>query len=189
MWLIGILTAAVACVTTWLVTPSIVRIAHRVGAVDLPGPRKIHDKPIPRVGGIAVFLGFAVGLVFAAYATGYAVNTHLERVGYWSMLSLAAATMLLLGLVDDIRPVSFQWKFAFQLIAATAVWWAGFRIEVLGVPFVSGTVDLGFWSLPLTVLWIVGITNAFNLIDGLDGLAAGTALITMTVVAVIALHG
>jgi UDP-GlcNAc:undecaprenyl-phosphate GlcNAc-1-phosphate transferase len=189
MWLIGVLTAAVAGVTTWLVTPSIVRIAHRVGAVDHPGPRKIHAAPIPRVGGIAVFLGFAAGLLFAAFATGYATNSEHERVGYWSVLAVAAGAVLVLGLVDDIRPVSFHWKFAFQILAATAIWWTGFRIEVLGVPFVSTGVHLGWWSLPLTVLWIVGITNAFNLIDGLDGLAAGTALITTTVVAVIALHG
>jgi UDP-GlcNAc:undecaprenyl-phosphate GlcNAc-1-phosphate transferase len=189
MWLIGFLTAAIACVTTWLVTPTIVRVAHRIGAVDLPGPRKIHLVPIPRVGGIAVFFGFAVGLVFAAFATGYATNAQPGRVGYWSVLAAAAAAVLILGLVDDIRPVSFQWKFAFQIVAATAVWYAGFRIETLGVPFVSSGVHLGWWSLPLTILWIVGITNAFNLIDGLDGLAAGTALISTTVVAILALHG
>jgi UDP-GlcNAc:undecaprenyl-phosphate GlcNAc-1-phosphate transferase len=189
MWLIGALTAAIACVTTWLVTPAIVRIAHRVGAVDHPGPRKIHAAPIPRVGGVAVFLGFAAGLLFAAFATGYATNSGHERVGYWSILALAAGAVLILGLVDDVRPVSFQWKFAFQILAAIAVWWVGFRVEVLGVPFVSTGVHLGGWSLPLTILWIVGITNAFNLIDGLDGLAAGTALITTTVVAIIALHG
>jgi UDP-GlcNAc:undecaprenyl-phosphate GlcNAc-1-phosphate transferase len=189
MWLIGAMTAAIACVTTWLVTPSIVRIARRVGAVDHPGPRKIHASPIPRVGGIAVFLGFVAGLMFAAIATGYAANTQLDRAAYWTILAIAAAAVLIVGLVDDIRPVSYQWKFAFQIAAATAVWFAGFRIEVLGVPFVSTSVDLGWWSLILTVAWIVGITNAFNLIDGLDGLAAGTALITTTVVAIIALHG
>jgi UDP-GlcNAc:undecaprenyl-phosphate GlcNAc-1-phosphate transferase len=189
MWLIGVLTAAMAGVTTWLVTPSIIRIAHRVGAVDHPGPRKIHPMPIPRVGGVAVFLGFAVGLLFAAFATGYATNGQHERVGYWSVLALAAAGVLVLGLVDDIRPVSYQWKFAFQILAATAIWYTGFRIEMFGIPFVSTGVHLGWWSLPLTILWIVGITNAFNLIDGLDGLAAGTALITMTVVAILALHG
>jgi UDP-GlcNAc:undecaprenyl-phosphate GlcNAc-1-phosphate transferase len=189
MWLIGVLTASIACVTTWLVTPSIVRIARRVGAVDHPGPRKIHASPIPRVGGIAVFIGFVAGLMFAAVATGYAAHTELERTTYWAILAIAAAAVLTVGLVDDIRPVSYQWKFAFQIAAATAVWWAGFRIEVLGVPFVSTGVHLGWWSLILTVAWIVGITNAFNLIDGLDGLAAGTALITTTVVAIIALHG
>ena len=111
MWLIGAMTAAIACVTTWLVTPSIVRIARRVGAVDHPGPRKIHASPIPRVGGIAVFLGFVAGLMFAAFATGYAANTQLDRAGYWTILAIAAAAVLIVGLVDDIRPVSYQWKF------------------------------------------------------------------------------
>ena len=189
MWFIGVLTATVASVTTWLVTPAVVRFAHRVGALDHPGPRKIHAAPIPRIGGIAVFLGFAAGLIFASFATGYVTSEQQERLGYWSILAVATAVVLLLGLVDDIRPVSFQWKFAFQILAATAVWLAGFRVEVLSVPFLSGPVHLGWSSLPLTVLWIVGITNAFNLIDGLDGLAAGTALITTTVVALIAIHG
>ena len=189
MWLIGVLTAAVACVTTWLVTPLIVRIAHRLGVVDHPGPRKIHAVAVPRVGGVAVFLGFAAGLIFAAFASGYATNTQHERVGYWSILAVASVAVLILGLVDDIRPVSFQWKFIFQVLAASAVWAAGFQVHMLGVPFVSDPVQLGWLSLPLTVLWIVGITNAFNLIDGLDGLAAGTALITTTVVAILALQG
>jgi UDP-GlcNAc:undecaprenyl-phosphate/decaprenyl-phosphate GlcNAc-1-phosphate transferase len=189
MWIIGALTAAVACVTTWAVTPLVVRAAHRFGVVDLPGPRKIHITPIPRIGGLAVFLGFGVGLVFAAFATGYVTNPEHGRAGYWAALSLAALAALVLGLVDDIYGVSFQWKFLVQVLAAVFLWRAGFRIEVLGIPFVNTVVTLGFWSLPLTVLWIVGVTNAFNLIDGLDGLAAGTALITTTAVAVIAIVG
>jgi UDP-GlcNAc:undecaprenyl-phosphate GlcNAc-1-phosphate transferase len=189
MWLIGVMTAAVACVTTWLVTPSIVRLAHRLGAVDHPGPRKIHAVPVPRVGGVAVFLGFAAGLLFATFASGYATNADHERVGYWSILGVAAVAVLILGLADDIRPISFQWKFVIQVLAATTVWAAGFRVHTIGVPLVSDPVQLGWLSLPLTVLWIVGITNAFNLIDGLDGLSAGTALITTTAVAILALYG
>src|SRR5580765_7546545 len=128
MWLIVVFTAAIACVTTWLVTPAIIRLAHRVGAVDHPGPRKIHPTPIPRVGGVAVFLGFAAGLSFAAFATGYATIGRQARVGYWSILALAAAAVLILGLVDDIRPVSFQWEFIIQVLAASTVWAAGFRV-------------------------------------------------------------
>lgn len=189
MWLIGFLTTAVACVATWMITPAVVALAHRFGAVDLPGPRKIHAAPIPRIGGLAVFFGFLAGLIFASFATGYVANVEHNRPGYWAVLAVAAFSMLILGLVDDLRGVSFQRKFAFQVAAAALVWWVGFRIEVLGLPLVDGVWSLGLWSMPLTILWIVGITNAFNLIDGLDGLAAGTALITTTVVAVIAMYG
>ncbi len=189
MWLIGVLTATVACVTTWLVTPVVVRLAHRVGAVDQPGPRKIHAAPTPRVGGVALFVGFVAGLTFAAFATGYVTNAQHSRATYWTILAIAALAMLVLGVVDDIRSLSFQWKFAVQILAASAVWAAGFRVQMVGVPFFSDVLHLGWLSLPLTVLWIVGVTNAFNLIDGLDGLAAGTALITTTVVALIAIAG
>src|SRR5262245_14207651 len=140
---------AIACVTTWLVTPGLVAVARRIGALDHPGPRKIHADPIPRIGGLAVFIGFAAAMTFAAFATGFALIRGHERAGYWSVLAVAAGVMLVLGLVDDIRSVSFQWKFAVQLLAAGAVWWAGFRIESLGVPFVSGTLDLAILSLRL----------------------------------------
>jgi len=189
MWIIGLQTLVVSAVATWVATPVVVRIAHRVGAVDLPGPRKVHAAPIPRIGGLAVFIGFVAGLLFAAFATGYLGNAERPRVGYWAVLGLAAVGMLLLGLLDDVRPVAFQWKFAAQVVAGTAVWAAGFRVEVISWPFTNDALQLGLWSLPVTVFWIVGITNAFNLIDGLDGLAAGTALITTTTVAILGVYG
>ena len=189
MWIIGLQTLVVSAVATWVATSLVVRLAHRVGAVDLPGPRKIHAAPVPRIGGLAVFIGFVAGLIFAAFATGYLANTEIPRVGYWTALGLAAIGMLLLGIVDDVRPLAFQWKFAAQIVAGCAVWAAGFRVEAIAWPFTNGSLELGLWSLPLTVLWIVGITNAFNLIDGLDGLAAGTALITTTTVAILAVYG
>ena len=190
LWAVGLLTAAVAFGTTWLVTPWIVRLAHEWGAVDTPGPRKIHAIPTPRVGGAAVFVGFVAALGVAAIATGYAMNEGHPRVGYWLVLAACATGMLILGIVDDTRGVSFKGKFAAQLLAATAVWIAGFRVEILGFPTAeSGGIELAWLSFPFTVLWIVGITNAFNLIDGLDGLAAGTALISTTTVAAIAILG
>ena len=188
MWAVGILTAAVAFGTTWLVTPLVERLAHRFGAVDRPGPRKVHAIPTPRVGGAAVFVGFVASLLVASYATGYASNEAHPRFYYWLVLAVSATGMLILGIVDDTRGVSFQGKFAGQLVAATAVWIAGFRVEMLGFPTAAaGGIELEWLSLPFTLLWIVGITNAFNLIDGLDGLAAGTALISTTTVAAIAI--
>jgi UDP-GlcNAc:undecaprenyl-phosphate GlcNAc-1-phosphate transferase len=90
--------------------------------------------------------------------------------------------------LDDLRGLSFLWKFAAQIAAAVYVWECGFRIEVVTHPL-GGTLELGAFSLPLTVLWIVGITNAVNLIDGLDGLASGIALITTLAMGVIAFAG
>lgn len=183
--ILGLLTLVVSATTAWIVTPWVIRLAERLGAVDQPGPRKVHVLPVPRIGGVAVFLGFVAGLAFAAHATGNLLHFPTVTV-YWSVLAAAAAVMFLLGLVDDLRGLSFKVKFAVQIAAAAAVWWGGFRVEILAIPFVSQPFDLGVASLPVTVLWIVGVTNAINLLDGLDGLATGTALITTSAVAVIA---
>jgi UDP-GlcNAc:undecaprenyl-phosphate GlcNAc-1-phosphate transferase len=184
MHFVGIASLIVAMVVTWLVTPPIIRVAHALGAVDLPAARKIHLRPVPRTGGIAVYLGFLAGLLFAAWATG-SLATSVRVDVYWAGLALAATGMLCVGLVDDLWGLAFYWKFAAQIAAATFVWFCGFRIEILTHPL-GGALELGLLSLPLTVLWVVGITNAVNLIDGLDGLATGIALITATAVAVIA---
>ncbi len=188
MGLTGLLTFGVSALVTLALTPVAIRVAHRFGIVDRPGPRKVHRIPIPRIGGVVVFVGFACGLAFAVFTTGYA-NLLPVRTGYWGALAACAVGMLLLGLVDDVVGVSFRGKFAFQILASLVVWTAGFRIAVLTHPLDVHRIELGWLSLPITVLWIVGITNAINLIDGLDGLAAGCALITTTTFAVIAAHG
>lgn len=178
---IFVLSALVA----WLSTPIVIRLGHRLGAVDRPNARKVHASPIPRIGGIAVFAGFVVGLGYAELWDKVPEYGLARPSIYWAML-FAAVALFLLGLVDDVRGVGFVGKFTVQVCAAVAVWVSGFRIEILAFgPHVT-PVDLGWLSLPATVVWIVGITNAINLIDGLDGLAVGTALITTVAVAVIA---
>jgi UDP-GlcNAc:undecaprenyl-phosphate GlcNAc-1-phosphate transferase len=184
MHFVGIACLIVAMGVTWLLTPLAIRLAHGLGAVDRPGQRKVHREPIPRIGGLAVFGGFLAGLLFAAWATDIAVRPDSVDV-YWAGLAAAATAMLLVGLFDDLWGLAFYWKFAAQTLAAVSVWFCGFRIEVLTHPL-GGQMELGLLSLPLTVLWVVGITNAVNLIDGLDGLATGIALITAGSVAVIA---
>jgi len=185
MHFVGIAALIVAMGVTWITTPWVIVLAHRFGALDLPGARKIHSRPVPRVGGLAVFLGFAGGLGFAAAATGNLNSAAVVSV-YWSGLALAATFMLAVGLVDDIWGLAFQSKFAAQALASVFVWACGFRIDVLSNPL-GGELRLGWLSLPLTVLWIVAITNAVNLIDGLDGLATGIALIASLSVGAIAL--
>jgi UDP-GlcNAc:undecaprenyl-phosphate GlcNAc-1-phosphate transferase len=183
MFLVGISSLIVAMGVTWMTTPAVIRLAEVIGAVDLPGARKAHSEPIPRIGGLAVFLGFLAGLTFAAFATGNALSVPVGV--YWRGLAMAATFLLLVGLADDIWGLSFRWKFAAQILAASFVWWCGFRIELITHPL-GGGIELGWMSFPITLLWIIGITNAVNLIDGLDGLASGIALITTATVAVIA---
>ncbi len=185
MTYLAIVTMLVAMGVTWTLTPAVIRLAERFGALDLPGGRRAHTRPTPRIGGLAVFGGFLAGLAVAAYFTDALWN--LPRVYvYWRGMIAAATLLLVVGIVDDVRGVSFRGKFAAQIAAAAAAWLCGFRIELVSNPFGGGTLDLGLFSAPVTILWIVGITNAVNLIDGLDGLAAGIALITTISVAVLA---
>ena len=183
MFLVGFASLIVAMGVTWIITPMLIHAARRFGVVDRPGGRKTHDSPTPRIGGVAVFAGFVAGMAFAAHTTG--LLFHIPQGVYWRGLMFAATGLFLVGLIDDLWRLSFRWKFAAQIVAAVYVWQAGFRIDVISHPL-GGDLDLGMLSLPLTVLWIVGITNAVNLIDGLDGLAAGIALITTLTVGIIA---
>jgi UDP-GlcNAc:undecaprenyl-phosphate GlcNAc-1-phosphate transferase len=185
MHFVGIAILLLSLGVTLAATPAVIGLAHWLGALDRPGARKIHIRPVPRIGGLAVFAGFLAGLAFAALITGNLPGMATVSV-YWHGLALATTFMLIVGLLDDIRGLSFQWKFAAQIVASVFVWFCGFRIDVLSHPL-GGAVELGWLSLPATVLWIVGITNAVNLIDGLDGLATGVALIASLSVGAIAL--
>ena len=186
MFLVGISSFIVSLAVSWAVTPWVIRLAGRLGAVDLPGGRKSHASPMPRIGGLAVFCGFVAGLAFAAFSIG-ALNVIPDSGVYWPGLGLAACGLLVVGLIDDTRGLSFHWKFAAQILAATYVWNCGFKIENISHPL-GGSIEFDLLSFPLTILWIVGITNAVNLIDGLDGLAGGIGLITTVTVAAIAFY-
>jgi UDP-GlcNAc:undecaprenyl-phosphate GlcNAc-1-phosphate transferase len=186
MFLVGISSFIVALAVSWAVTPFVIRLAGYLGAVDLPDSRKTHLAPMPRIGGLAVFCGFFSGLAFAAFSIG-ALDVLPESGVYWPGLGFAACGLLVIGMIDDTRGLSFQWKFAAQIVAAIYVWNCGFKIENISHPL-GGSIEFDLLSFPLTVLWIVGITNAVNLIDGLDGLAGGIALITTVTVAAIAFY-
>jgi UDP-GlcNAc:undecaprenyl-phosphate GlcNAc-1-phosphate transferase len=176
----------VAMGVTSVLTPSVIRLAHRLGAMDLPGGRKTHGGPIPRIGGVSLFFGFVAGLGTAALLSGFLLEPMHVHV-YWPGLVLAATAIFLIGLADDIWHLPYYWKLLVQSICAVYVWYCGFRVEAITQPIGGGSAELVEWlSLPITILWIVGITNAVNLIDGLDGLAAGSALITTLATAVIA---
>ncbi len=187
MKILALQAVLVSCLAAWAVSPLVIRWARRFRAFDVPDARKAHTEPVPRVGGIAVVTGFLAGLGVVAMQRGTLLGTGTVTV-YWHVFVATSLGLFVVGLVDDLRGLSYKTKFAFQGLAAFAVWLAGFRIERVSVPFDGGAYDLGLLSLPVTLLWILAACNAMNLLDGLDGLAAGGALIMTSAVAVVAVH-
>ena len=153
-------------------TPIVKKFAHRIGAIDVPkDDRRMHKEPIPRLGGLAIFFGFLFSfLIFGN------ITIQMKSV------VLGSVIIVILGIIDDIIPLSAKLKFVIQIIAAgIPVMMGGLRIERFTnfLPFSSDPyIDLGVLSIPVTIILIVGITNAVNLIDGLDGLAVGISTIS-----------
>ncbi len=170
-----------ALLISFVATPVVKSLAQKVGAVDVPKDgRRMHDHPIPRMGGLAIFLGFTLAvLVFAD------LTRQLQG------MLLGAVIIVVLGIFDDIYALRASFKFVVQIIAAlVAVLYGGNVISVLSNPNIFSSNPwwvLGPLSIPVTVLWIVAITNAVNLIDGLDGLAVGVSTISSMTLLVIAL--
>ncbi|MGE4283988.1 MAG: MraY family glycosyltransferase [Clostridia bacterium] len=165
-----VLSFIVAFLIAFAATPLAKVIAYKIGAIDVPkDDRRIHKKPIPRLGGLAIFYGFIISVV--AFVE---IDKSIRGI------LLGALVIVLLGIIDDVKQLKAKVKLVFQIIAALIVVFHGVRIEVLTNPNLFSakeTIELGFWSVPLTVAWIIGVTNAVNLIDGLDGLAAGISSI------------
>jgi UDP-GlcNAc:undecaprenyl-phosphate GlcNAc-1-phosphate transferase len=175
-------TAAISfvasAVTAAVLTPVVRDLAVRRGWLDQVGARKVHARPIPRVGGIAIVVAFYVPLValfFANSAVGQRFWAYPDRALALFAGGLAVAA---LGVWDDLRGANARLKLTVQFAVAAMAYGLGFRIDVLESPF-GGVLELGVLGLPFTMLWIAGVINALNLIDGLDGLAGGVALIAV----------
>ena len=155
-----------AFAVSFLMCPLVKSFAYKIGAIDVPKDnRRMHKKPVPRLGGLAIFLGFIVSMLLFVK-----VDHQLQGI------LLGASIIVVLGVVDDMSPLRAYFKFCVQIFAALVAVFHGVVIQMLSNPNVfaeSPYWDLGWLSIPITVLWIVGITNAVNLIDGLDGLATG----------------
>lgn len=177
-----------SAVLALITTPVVIRLARRVGAVDRPGVRTIHERPVPRVGGIAIFLSamsFMVAVLYLNNAIGERFRSIRPQV---VTLLVSAGFIFIIGLIDDLKGLPARYKFTAELVAALALCLVDVRIT--SIEFTSNLVlPLGGWGYLLTVLWIVGITNAVNLSDGLDGLAAGISAIACAVIAVLAVNG
>lgn len=173
----------IAVSVAFLITPLVIKLAHKVGAIDVPKDnRRVHTVPIPRLGGVAIFIAFLIAVLVT-----FKLDTRLIGV------LIGAAMMVTMGYFDDIKPLSAKVKLLVQIIAAAIVIYSGVLITRVTNPMYYLTDDaaryifLGNWSYPLTLVWIVGITNAINFIDGLDGLAAGISTISALTLAAVAL--
>jgi len=168
-----------------LITPWMRKLAFGLGAVDEPGGRRVHLAQVPRFGGLAVLIAVLAVLSIGMLADRSLSEVFLGSAWGWGWLLVGALIVAATGAVDDVRSLSPVLKGGLQVIAGAMALVGGHSIIALIDPFTGNPVELGWLSTPLTLLWIVGITNAFNLIDGLDGLAAGAALIaTVTVWAI-----
>lgn len=169
------LTLVLAFVASILLTPLVKKLAIKIGAVDAPNYRKVHAKIMPRLGGLAIF---------GAFLIGYFVLRPEDSTA--NFILLGALMIIITGVLDDRFEITAKAKLLGQLLAACIVVFGGLQIDFINLPF-GGQLDFGYFSIPLTILWIIGITNAINLIDGLDGLAAGVSTIALITLAGMAL--
>ena len=170
-WIKMLLAFAVSLLVAYVMTPPVKRFAEKVGAIDVPRDnRRVHDHPIPRMGGLAIFIGFVLSLIFF-------VPMSTKVLG----LLVGSVIIAVMGGVDDIVSLNPWVKLAGQIVAALVAIRCGLVFDVISNPniFAEETyIEIGWLSIPLTMLWIVGCTNAVNLIDGLDGLAVGVSAIS-----------
>ncbi len=181
--------AIAAAFVTHLLVPPVTRLAIAWRAMDLPGGRKLQASAMPRLGGVAIIGGIGLAAGFAAIGQW---STWGTKIATKELLALAAGTALvfLVGVADDLRGVNNGVKFLVELAAASMLVAAGWSFSVLRLPFISA-IDLGIVGGGLvSLLWIVGVTNAINLIDGLDGLAGGVvAIISLSMLGYATLQG
>lgn len=170
---------------SFALTPVAIKIAKKYGIVDIPkDKRKIHKEPMPRMGGVAIVISVFIGLTIYYLVTKDISSIAVDErfTGYL----IGAFIISAMGLFDDIFNLRARYKFIFQLIAGTVLYYYGIRIVGIKIPFIyPEIIDFGFLSYPITMLWIIGVTNALNLIDGLDGLAAGISTISAIALLVI----
>ena len=176
-----LLALAVALVLCLAATPLVKWFAEKVGAIDVPKDnRRMHSTPIPRLGGLAIFIGFVISVVIFA-DIGFATQGIL----------LGSVIIVIVGVVDDIVPLKPWQKFSAQVVAALVAVLHGVVIDFISNPLPLEAspylLHLGIFAIPITILWIVGITNAVNLIDGLDGLAVGVSTIASFTMLAVAL--
>ncbi len=152
-------------VLSYLLTPVAKKVAYKCGAIDIPNDeRSVHSTPIPRLGGLAIYIATMIAMIIFAPKD----STTLAIIVGGSIIAIS-------GMVDDIKPMSAKLKLLFQFLAAAVVVVGGVTIDSITSPTSKELMELGGFAIPLTIFWVIGITNTLNLIDGLDGLSAGVS--------------
>lgn len=171
-----ILAFSVAILISFLMTPLAKRFAHMAGAIDVPkDDRRIHKAPIPRLGGLAILVSTVLSIL---------LFVELDNSIY--AILVGGIVIAISGVIDDIKPMTPKLKMLFQIVAAGILVYGGVSIQIITNPFQEGGyISLGMLGIPLTLFWVVGITNTVNLIDGIDGLSAGASAISALSFAVI----
>jgi UDP-GlcNAc:undecaprenyl-phosphate GlcNAc-1-phosphate transferase len=159
-----------------MIIPFIKKVAEHIGAIDIPNERKVHTHPIPRLGGLGMYMGFLLGYILFG-----AMSVKMNAVLIGSFI------IIITGIVDDIKPVPAKIKFLFQILAAMVVTFYG-NILLKDLSAFGFYIDFGIFSYPITILFIVGIINCMNLIDGLDGLAAGLSAIYFMTIGIVIVY-
>ncbi len=178
-YVLGLLTSFIIAL---LATPYVKKLAEKIGAVDAPDQRKVHTRIMPRMGGLAIYLGYLVSFFL------FLTPLSKEMIGIF----IGGTLIMLVGMLDDKFQLSAKWKLIGQLAgAAIVVIPFGLKIGIVNLPF-GGYIDftdgwLLWLAVPITMFWLVGVTNAVNLIDGLDGLSAGVSAIATATMAVMAI--
>lgn len=164
-------------IVSLILTPFIRLLAFKVHAVDLPNKRRINTTPMPTLGGLGIFIAFAFSALFLFH--GIVPKDKLLPI------LLGGGIIVATGMIDDIKELAPRWKTLGILLASLEIYFiAGIHFDEFTFPGI-GLIHLGWLALPMTILWIMAITNAFNLIDGLDGLSAGVSIISLTTIGII----
>lgn len=167
-WLLYIATFACSFAITICTTPLAKKISFKLGAIDNPKKRGMHDKPMPRLGGLAIVCGFMVTMLLL-----FAFVPEIQTTQFAGLMA-GSIIIVVTGIVDDIKGLRASLKLCLQIVAGIVAVYSGIVIDLVHWPFVA---DLDGFAIPFTIVWIIGVTNAVNLIDGLDGLAAGVSSI------------
>lgn len=173
--MVTLLLIAITMIVSLILTPVVIMISKRLDLVDKPNFRKVHTRPISVMGGTVILFSFLIGIWIS-----HPIETEVKP------LVIGTVMMYLVGLIDDIYDLKPYIKLAGQVAAALVVAFYGITIDFISLPM-GATLHFGFLSVPITVIWIVAITNAINLIDGLDGLASGVSTFGLMTIGFIAI--